>query len=229
LKTILGTFEKPTDSPNGSCSLALLGTLLCMNVSSCVTSWIIDFAATNHMTSTSQFFHSYNPCPSNRKIVLLSQELETYISPTIILKDVLHVPNLLVNLVSIEKLTNDLFKYITVFLVEFLLCLCLVCPPPSTVDCHRLLLAAIARHRRPQPSIADRRRLPPPVFLQQTNHDMVSHIAKARAAAEELKGLLVCNSVEETTKRIDKLPMVLILRSLHPNYEHVRDQILSSE
>ncbi|RDX66651.1 hypothetical protein CR513_54560, partial [Mucuna pruriens] len=67
------------------------------------------------------------------------------------------------------------------------------------------------------------------VSLQQTNHDMVSHIAKAKAAAEELKGLLVCNSVEETTKRIDKLLMVLILRSLHPDYEHVRDQILSSE
>ncbi|RDX86552.1 hypothetical protein CR513_32099, partial [Mucuna pruriens] len=58
---------------------------------------------------------------------------------------------------------------------------------------------------------------------------MVSHIAKARVAAKELKGLLVCNSVEKTTKRIDKLLMVLILRSLHPDYEHVRDQILSSE
>ncbi|RDX70194.1 hypothetical protein CR513_50590, partial [Mucuna pruriens] len=46
--------------------------------------------------------------------------------------------------------------------------------------------------------------------------------AKARAAADELKGLLVCNFVEETTKQIDKLLMVLILRSLHPDYEHVR-------
>ncbi|RDX66551.1 Tf2-9, partial [Mucuna pruriens] len=45
------------------------------------------------------------------------------------------------------------------------------------------------------------------VFLQQTNHDMVSHIGKVRTVAEELKGLLVCNSVEETTKRIDKLPI----------------------
>ncbi|RDX75171.1 hypothetical protein CR513_44977, partial [Mucuna pruriens] len=70
------------------------------------------------------------------------------------------------------------------------------------------------------------------VFLndvQQTNHDMLSHIAKAKAAPEELKGLLVCNSIEETTKQIDKLLMVLILRTLHPDYEHVRDQILSSE
>ncbi|RDX85497.1 hypothetical protein CR513_33307, partial [Mucuna pruriens] len=45
------------------------------------------------------------------------------------------------------------------------------------------------------------------VSLQQTNHDMVSHVAKAKTATEELKGLLV----------------------LHPDYEHVRDQILSSE
>ncbi|RDX86298.1 hypothetical protein CR513_32370, partial [Mucuna pruriens] len=67
------------------------------------------------------------------------------------------------------------------------------------------------------------------VSIQQTNHDMVSHIAKVGAAAKELKGLLVCNSVEETTKQIEKLLMVLILRSLHPDYEHVRDQILSSE
>ncbi|RDX94492.1 hypothetical protein CR513_23111, partial [Mucuna pruriens] len=58
---------------------------------------------------------------------------------------------------------------------------------------------------------------------------MVSHIAKARAVAKELKGLLVCNFVEEKTKRIYKLLMVLILQSLHSDYEHVRDQILSSE
>ncbi|RDX57942.1 hypothetical protein CR513_62779, partial [Mucuna pruriens] len=43
---------------------------------------------------------------------------------------------------------------------------------------------------------------------------MVSHIAKARAAAEELKGLLVCNSIEETTKRIDKLLMIPSMNSL---------------
>ncbi|RDX63454.1 hypothetical protein CR513_58118, partial [Mucuna pruriens] len=67
------------------------------------------------------------------------------------------------------------------------------------------------------------------VSLQQINHDMVSHIAKDRAVVEELEGLFVCNSIGETTKRIDKLLMVLILRSLHPVYEHVRDQILSSE
>ncbi|RDX85299.1 hypothetical protein CR513_33540, partial [Mucuna pruriens] len=97
LKIMLGTFEKPTDSPIGSCSLPLLGTPLCMNVSYCVTSWVIDSRATDHMTPTSQFFHSYNPCPSNRKIVIANEFVaagvrDIYISLTIILKDVLHVP-----------------------------------------------------------------------------------------------------------------------------------------
>ncbi|RDX63152.1 hypothetical protein CR513_58450, partial [Mucuna pruriens] len=97
-------------------------------------------------------------------------------------------------------------------------------------------LIASACHRPPSLSAADCCCSPPqahcsvrwlisylfqlPKIWWETNHDMVSHIAKARAATEELK---------ETTKRIDKLLMVLILRSLHPNYEHVRDQILSSE
>ncbi|RDX88326.1 putative mitochondrial protein, partial [Mucuna pruriens] len=49
------------------------------------------------------------------------------------------------------------------------------------------------------------------VSLQQTNLDTVSHIAKARVAVEELKGLLMCNSVEETTKQIDKLLMPLVV------------------
>ncbi|RDX62580.1 hypothetical protein CR513_59075, partial [Mucuna pruriens] len=51
----------------------------------------------------------------------------------------------------------------------------------------------------------------------------MSHISKARDAAEELKGYLC-----ETIKQIDKLLMVLILQSLHPDYEDVQEQILSS-
>ncbi|RDX95419.1 hypothetical protein CR513_22065, partial [Mucuna pruriens] len=46
---------------------------------------------------------------------LLLQELETYISPTIILKDVLNVPKLLANLVFIKKLNNYLNCYATLF------------------------------------------------------------------------------------------------------------------
>ena len=74
-------------------------------------SWIIDSGATDHMTSTSQFFHTYTPCPSNRKITVANGSLATiagisdiHITPIIVLKNVLHVPKLSASLVSIQSL-----------------------------------------------------------------------------------------------------------------------------
>ncbi|XP_052725745.1 uncharacterized protein LOC128194342 [Vigna angularis] len=65
--------------------------------------------------------------------------------------------------------------------------------------------------------------------LKQVNHDMVSHIAKARAAVEELKNFFVADSLEGINKKLDKFYMVLILRSLHSDYDHVRDQVLAGD
>ena len=88
----------------------------CINVSHRVydDSWIIDSNVTNHMTSKSQLFNTYTPSPSNK----VNGSLATivgfggiYITPTLILKNVLHVPKLSVNLVSIQKLTHDLKCY----------------------------------------------------------------------------------------------------------------------
>lgn len=58
---------------------------------------------------------------------------------------------------------------------------------------------------------------------------MVSHMAKAIAAVEELKVFLVCDSAEKLKKRLDKLFMVLILQSFHSDYDHVHEQILSRD
>ena len=73
-----------------------------------------DSSATNHMTSKSQFFHTYTPSPSNKKIAVANDSLATvtgfrdiYITPTLILKNILHVPKLSANLGSIQKLTLD--------------------------------------------------------------------------------------------------------------------------
>ena len=71
LRSLLGSLDKPT----GTCSLALSGTpslSFCINASHRVydDSWIIDSGATNHMTSKSQFFHTYTPSPSNKKIIV---------------------------------------------------------------------------------------------------------------------------------------------------------------
>jgi len=59
--------------------------------------------------------------------------------------------------------------------------------------------------------------------LKQTNHDMIAHMGKARAAVEELKRFLVADSLEEVNKKLDKFYMVLILRCLHSGFDHVRD------
>jgi len=65
--------------------------------------------------------------------------------------------------------------------------------------------------------------------LKQTNHDMIAHIRKARAAVEELKRFLVAESLEEVNRKLDKFCMVLILRSLHSDFDHVRDQVLAGD
>ena len=67
------------------------------------------------MTHSSYQFNNYNPCPSNKKIATTDGSLTTVtgvgdiqISPTLILRNVLHVLKLSTNLISIQKLTQDL-------------------------------------------------------------------------------------------------------------------------
>ena len=65
--------------------------------------------------------------------------------------------------------------------------------------------------------------------LKQTSHDMIAHVGKARAAVEELRKFLVADSLEEVNRKLDKFYMVLILRSLHSDFDHVRDQVLAGD
>ena len=99
----------------------------CINASHRVydDSWIIDFGATDHLTSKSQLFNTYTPNPSNKKIVVVNGSLATvagfgdiYITLTLILKNVLHVPKLSVNLVFIQNVTHDL-KYYAIFFPSY--------------------------------------------------------------------------------------------------------------
>ena len=75
----------------------------------------MDSGAIDHMTNTSNVFFTYSPCPSNRKIATADGSLTTVagvgnvqISPLVTLKNVLHVPKLSTNLISVQKLTQDL-------------------------------------------------------------------------------------------------------------------------
>ena len=106
------TLEKPSSN---TCYLALSG----KHSFSCglnaldklfVNSWILDSGATDHMTHASYQFKTYTPCPSNRKITIadgttttVARVRDVHITPILILKNVLHVPKLSTNLVSIQK------------------------------------------------------------------------------------------------------------------------------
>ena len=67
------------------------------------------------MKNTSDIFLIYTPCPSNRKITIADGTTSMVagignfqITHILILKNVLHVPCLSTNLISIHKLTSDL-------------------------------------------------------------------------------------------------------------------------
>ena len=66
------------------------------------------------MTHSSQKFVSYTPCPSSRKITVADGSVITVagqgdivINKTLTLKNVLHVPKLFTNLLSIQRITKD--------------------------------------------------------------------------------------------------------------------------
>lgn len=121
LKNFLGSLEKPSSS--GTSSLAFSAT----NPTSCFVDipekispklWAIDSGATDHMNYNSKSFSSHTPCSSCKKIVLadgsfttIAGQGDSYISPSLILKNVLHVPKL----VSIKKLTMDSDCCVTFF------------------------------------------------------------------------------------------------------------------
>lgn len=65
--------------------------------------------------------------------------------------------------------------------------------------------------------------------LKQTDHDMISYVAQAQSAVEELKMFLEANSLEEINRKLDQLYMVLVLQSMNSDFDHVRDQILTSQ
>ena len=77
-------------------------------------SWLIDYGAIDHMTGCSKMFSSYSPFVGNKKVILSDGSLSTIvgmgtikITSLITLKDVLHVPNLSCNLLSISKFTSN--------------------------------------------------------------------------------------------------------------------------
>jgi len=65
--------------------------------------------------------------------------------------------------------------------------------------------------------------------LKQTDHDMVVYVSKAQSIVDELKLSLEANKLEDIKTKLENLYMVLVLRGMHPDFDHICDQVLTSQ
>jgi len=63
--------------------------------------------------------------------------------------------------------------------------------------------------------------------LKMTNHDMISFMNEAQSAMEDLQMFLEVH-VSNEMKKLDKYYMVMIPRAIHPDFNYIRDQLLTS-
>ena len=75
---------------------------------------IIDSRASDYMTNSSKVFSSYIPCPENQKIknvdailVIMAGQGDVFLTSSLTLRNVLHVPKLSINLLFIPQITKD--------------------------------------------------------------------------------------------------------------------------
>jgi len=64
--------------------------------------------------------------------------------------------------------------------------------------------------------------------MKMTNHDMISFMNDAQATVEELRMFLEVDFLDEMKKKLDKYYMAMILYAIHPDFSHIRDQLLTS-
>ena len=110
---------------SSSCSLTMTGkssSFLSFNASGIENLWIIDSGATDHMTPHSSYFSSYTTSSGNQHITVANGSHNPvtgcgniHLQPSLHLKNVLHVPSLSNNLLSIHKITQDLNCAVTFF------------------------------------------------------------------------------------------------------------------
>ena len=111
LETITASSTSLAHSGNHSGKCLISDALKAHNTVS--TSWILDSGATDHMTHSSHWFNIYNPSSNEKSIFVADGKSITVkgqgninLSPTLSLKNVLHVPQISNNLISIHQLTE---------------------------------------------------------------------------------------------------------------------------
>ena len=112
------TLEKSAGNPStNSLQPSGKGVILCFHSSynSKSHGWILDSGATNHMTPFLSLFHTYSPCTSTKRLLTANGSSAPIIgqgsvnlSADLQLSNVLYVPMLSANLLSIPQLIKDL-------------------------------------------------------------------------------------------------------------------------
>ena len=64
--------------------------------------------------------------------------------------------------------------------------------------------------------------------LKMTNHDMISFMNEAQSAVEDLRMFLEVDASDAMKKKLDEYYMVMIFRAIRPDFNHIRDQLLTS-
>lgn len=108
----------PSDSP---ANVAQRGNTQAYHASSNNSSWIVDSGASDHMTGNKSLFTSYSPCKCDMTVTIADGTQSKVlgigivrISQQLQLQDVLYVPQLQCNLLSVRRLNKD-SKCLTIF------------------------------------------------------------------------------------------------------------------
>ena len=110
---------KETNTIAIECNIMIVIDDACVSLATQDSNWVIDFSASFHVTSHSDFFTSYRTSDFGNvrmgnsgvsKIVGIGDIfLETSIGNQLVFKDVRHVPNILLNLISTSRLDDEGF------------------------------------------------------------------------------------------------------------------------
>jgi hypothetical protein len=115
LRRLMSRLDTPATAASSFALIGNLATALNASATPPDDPRVIDSGASNHMTGTSPLFFSYNPCSSRDKVRIADGSLlpvsgkgSVSVTPSMTLASVLHVPNLIANLLSIARITIEL-------------------------------------------------------------------------------------------------------------------------
>jgi hypothetical protein len=115
LRRLISRLDTPATAASSSALTGNVATALNASATPSDDPWVIDSGASDHMTGMSPLFSSYNPCSCRDKVRIADGSLSPIsgkgfvsVTPSMTLAFVLHVTNLVANLLSIARSTIEL-------------------------------------------------------------------------------------------------------------------------